>query len=77
MGEVENLVNQQSLVEVDAYNQWVVDFNARCASFRYDLATFDLVKRQVEQSQAALKAEAKRRLAELHTGNADGKPAPP
>lgn len=75
VGEIENLIDRQAAAEIKAYNNWVTDFNDRCAFFRYDPAAYEAAKRQVEQNQETLKAQAKQRLAAIRAGAAARPPA--
>jgi hypothetical protein len=74
IGAIENLLNQHSQEEINAYNAWVTDFNLRCATFRYDKTVYDTLKHQVEEDQNALVEQAKQRLTKLHEDNAAAKP---
>jgi len=53
----------QTNAEITQFNRLVDDYNARCSSFRYHEADMAVVKRQVSEWDAVLRAEAKRIVA--------------
>ena len=57
----EQMVNQYSQSSVDAYNNAVNDYNARCSRFRYRSGTLEGIRAEVEGNRYLLEAEGQLR----------------
>ncbi|CCQ09840.1 Peptidoglycan-binding domain 1 [Pseudoalteromonas luteoviolacea B = ATCC 29581] len=58
----ENLVNNNSQYQVDLYNNYVGDYNARCSEYRYRTSSMSSAKRYIDDYRATIRAEGRNRF---------------
>lgn len=62
LGGMERNVNERSEAEVDAFNEAVDDYNARCGSFRYRRGLLQRIRESAEGRRFSLELEGAQRL---------------